>query len=862
MRCLILALLILALVPPSFPQPSAPPPASYADMVDAVFGKKLPSGLPADSAASTESNPIQTSHVSSSSSQNYLAGFQRNPDGSMSQITVQLPDEDNLPIEWKKQIAIAEDQVAQKLYYQAVATYQHIFESSSLYGRMNEQHRYDLHLAYGRALVMTGDTKNSVHATMAFEQALTLTNKPRDAFFNLGELKVRRGDVKGALNDFKNSLYHSPESVEALQAVGVLYIILGDLSTGRHYLRRALQIWEGQGENLIREMQAKGEDALQAELYHWLLDYLLSAFELNSQWRVGPVNSATHSTVTYTSRQTPHDFAMLSYFVNEQESFVPRMHYDFGMELFNLGVWEMARMHMDTYGVQRSRSKDDPFVSVMRLRVALDFPHVIEGRDQIDDLWSAMGTKFASFLEGHDAPTPPVEELQDAAETLGLLHYHHEVAGGSVTYSDRLNTLKNINGVLRKGCSYLDRVSPHLLNPPPPSSRIRIGIVSQFFCSHPVGRVTLPLVSSLPRDKFRVHVFAFPTIVDSWAQAISWSADSYTSIPMDFQVASERIAAAKLDILLFPDHSDTISTLLSYQRLAPVMASYYVRGAVEDSGLSAMDYYLFPSILNTPLTETERGGVQLVQLEGFGLPFDPPHDFNPDRQNVEIKGRKFFANENLYLITSSIPSSVHVVFDDVVRGIVEADEDAVVLLVPDGAEVKLAAPTSSEVSAKLGPQQWHWRLMERIRRGLDEKMAGKVMLMDPLSVDERMDLLALATCVLDTGGGITLLESFALKVPVVGVCGRGEGRRKWEELGCAVNTLIGGEVERLSVAGSLEELARTAVNLGKDETARRVVVEGIKRAIDDRRLESVFQELGSLSGGDDVAKFLERVARV
>ena len=54
---------------------------------------------------------------------------------------------------------------------------------------------------------------------------------------------------------------------------------------------------------------------------------------------------------------------------------------------------------------------------------------------------------------------------------------------------------------------------------------IRVGIVSQYFCSHPIGRLSLPLIASLPRDKFHVTVFSFPTIVDSWAEAISWSAD-------------------------------------------------------------------------------------------------------------------------------------------------------------------------------------------------------------------------------------------------------------------------------------------------------------------------------------------------
>ena len=65
--------------------------------------------------------------------------------------------------------------------------------------------------------------------------------------------------------------------------------------------------------------------------------------------------------------------------------------------------------------------------------------------------------------------------------------------------------------------------------------KIKVGIVSAYFCSHPVGRISLPVIASLPRDKFRVTVFSLPTKVDSWAQAIAWSADNYVGLPNDFR---------------------------------------------------------------------------------------------------------------------------------------------------------------------------------------------------------------------------------------------------------------------------------------------------------------------------------------
>ena len=79
-------------------------------------------------------------------------------------------------------------------------------------------------------------------------------------------------------------MHHDPQSLEALQAVGALYILMGDLNTGRHYLRRALERWEGTGSNLVKMMQVR-EGLSQDKMGHWLLDYLLSAFSLNSSWK-------------------------------------------------------------------------------------------------------------------------------------------------------------------------------------------------------------------------------------------------------------------------------------------------------------------------------------------------------------------------------------------------------------------------------------------------------------------------------------------------------------------------------------------------------------------------------------------------
>lgn len=287
--------------------------------------------------------------------------------------------------------------------------------------------------------------------------------------------------------------------------------------------------------------------------------------------------------------------------------------------------------------------------------------------------------------------------------------------------------------------------------------------------------------------------------------------------------------------------------------------AYYVRGAIDDSGLAPQDYYLLPSILALPHTQSKTH--QLVQVNGLGLPFDPPRDFVPTTGAFEVKGRKFYANENLYLVTSSVPSSIQPGWDDIIVGIIKQDPDAIVILVPDSAETKLATPTSSEVSAKLGPQQWCNRLVTRIKGKLEEPESERLMLMEPLNVEERVNLLALTSCVLDlTGGGIGLVEAIALKVPVVGNCGGGADGGP-ESMACALNKVVGGDAERYSnVLEGGPGFVETAVKIGRDRDVRRKVVKAIAAAEDGGALKDVHQELGSVEGGEDVARFLLKVA--
>ena len=120
--------------------------------------------------------------------------------------------------------------------------------------------------------------------------------------------------------------------------------------------------------------------------------------------------------------------------------------------------------------------------------------------------------------------------------------------------------------------------------------------------------------------------------------------------------------------------------------------------------------------------------------------------------------------------------------------------------------------SSSAVSAELGPQQWCQRLLSRIRKTLHRaEDHNRIILMDPLKIEERNDLLSIGTAVLNVleSGGIASVEAYALGVPVIAM------RNSFGE-----NLAKKFGVEEECVANSYSEFGRVASEM-RDEDYRR-----------------------------------------
>jgi len=160
----------------------------------------------------------------------------------------------------------------------------------------------------------------------------------------------------------------------------------------------------------------------------------------------------------------------------------------------------------------------------------------------------------------------------------------------------------------------------------PPRARrggpIRVGIVSAHIHNHSVwSALTRGWVERLSRRRFfrrrfAFHLFHLGARHDAETRFAQSKAVRYEQGVHSFEYWAQRIHAAALDVLIFPEVGmDATSAKIAALRLAPVQAVSW--GHPETSGLPTMDYYLSAAALEPPGADqnyTER----LQALPGVG----------------------------------------------------------------------------------------------------------------------------------------------------------------------------------------------------------------------------------------------------
>lgn len=381
-------------------------------------------------------------------------------------------------------------------------------------------------------------------------------------------------------------------------------------------------------------------------------------------------------------------------------------------------------------------------------------------------------------------------------------------------------------------CGLLARALPPapLAARPAPGERIRIGIVSGFFCRHTVFRLFLDSwLAHLDRVRFEVIGFHTGKIEDAETRRAAAQCDCFPREPATPQAWREAIIDAAPHVLLYPEIGmDPTAGWLAAQRLAPVQCMAW--GQPETSGMPTMDYFLSSELMEPDGAEafyTER----LVRLPHLGLHYspDPVSATTLDRAALGIAPGVplFWSGQALY--------KYHPRYDVVFPRIAAALGPCKFLFI--------AFAKSDEVTRAF---------RERLRRafaamGLDADDHCVILPQMP----QDMFVAAARACdvILDTpgwSGGRSTLDCLSADRPIVTLPGRFmRGRHTaaiLERIGCAQ-----------TIAASLDDYVEIAIALGRDGEKR----EALARFMAENKWRA-FEDPDYIRALED---FLERAAR-
>jgi len=297
-------------------------------------------------------------------------------------------------------------------------------------------------------------------------------------------------------------------------------------------------------------------------------------------------------------------------------------------------------------------------------------------------------------------------------------------------------------------CPALNYTAAHCAQRRVDGGRIRIGLISQFFRTHSIGRTSRGLFAQLSRERFDVTaIFVVPLVDDETSRAIRRDAEHSIVVPKDLRRAQDLIAALQLDILFYQDIGmEPFTYCLAFARLAPVQCVSF--GHPDTTGVSTVDYFISNDLYELPDAQAHYSE-KLVLLRNLG---SLAYYYRPTLQEPP-KSRAAFGlavDRPLYLCPQNL-FKIHPDMDDLLARILRRDPHGVIAL----------------VEGRVGG--WSRLLRARWQRSMGD-VQQRIVFVPRLREDDYLNLISVADVMLDSvhfNGMNTSLEAFAVGTPVV-----------------------------------------------------------------------------------------------
>ncbi len=428
-------------------------------------------------------------------------------------------------------------------------------------------------LAEGLALHQAGRLEE---AERIYEQVLAREPRNADAQQFLGLVRLRRGDVEGAVERISRAVVLNPKVGAYHYNLGLALQRRGDAAEAMASYRRAVGLSPDLAEahnnlgNLLRE-----SGALEAAV-----ESCRRAVELRGEWAEAHLNLGT-------ALQTAGRFDEALASFHRALGIAPHLaeaHYNLGSTL------------------QRQGRLDDAMVS---LRQAI----------AIKPDYGAAWNNLAAILHAHADYAGAMAAYRKAVEFDPRDSTAYRNLLGVMLYSGL--GAEDRYGVAREfEARYAAQPAGAVAARGDGKQRLKIGYVSSDLYEHPVGRNLEPVLAERDRAGFEVVLYADVVREDATSTRLKGLVDRWENIAglSDAEVA-ERVRGEGIDILvLLAGRFDRNRPLVAGYRAAPVQVSFHDPGT---SGLQEMDYLIADRVLVPGKRPVERFTERVVRLPSF-----------------------------------------------------------------------------------------------------------------------------------------------------------------------------------------------------------------------------------------------------
>lgn len=280
-----------------------------------------------------------------------------------------------------------------------------------------------------------------------------------------------------------------------------------------------------------------------------------------------------------------------------------------------------------------------------------------------------------------------------------------------------------------------------------PDKCLRIGMISDGFRGHPVGRMITSALEQVAPQKMSFYFYSTNNANDGITERLKAIAEKWMSVqPLKDDQVVEQIRNDKIDILIdLAGHNAGNRVLAVSNRLAPVQVKW-VGGLINTTGVKAIDY-LISDAIETPDGVDDEYVEKLIRLPDDYICYVPPNGYEPDVQSLS-------ALKNGYITLGCFNNATKL--NDVV--------------LEQWAAIMRELPKS-----RLFLKSMQYQSQERCQKILDTMSAygitnDRLIIEGPSPHAELLDAYNRVDIALDPwpySGGLTTCEAFLMGVPVV-----------------------------------------------------------------------------------------------